>query len=304
MHTAFLLAAGFGTRLRPLTLARPKPLMPMCGVAMLDLALAHVRAHGHEEVLVNAHHLWEQVAAWAERNGGGLQVELPDILGTGGGLRAARERLAERFVVVNADVLSDVDLTALLGACDAASMALRPSPDAERIGPVLADEHGVVTRITTVVPGGGLAGTHFTGVHALSRDALDLVPLEGEQCIVRTAYKALVPERRVRAIRHEGAWVDVGTPQAYLKANLDALAGRLVLPVDPWSRGERGPGGSWLGEGARVDGEVERCVVGAHAHVPSGARLVDSVVWDGATAPDGEHERAVIYDGSRVLLVG
>ena len=62
MHTAFLLAAGFGTRLRPLTLARPKPLLPVCGVPMLDYALAHVRAHGHNDVLVNAHYLWEQCA--------------------------------------------------------------------------------------------------------------------------------------------------------------------------------------------------------------------------------------------------
>ena len=61
MHTAFLLAAGFGTRLRPLTLLRPKPLLPVCGIPMLDYALAHVRNHGHEKILVNAHYLWEQV---------------------------------------------------------------------------------------------------------------------------------------------------------------------------------------------------------------------------------------------------
>ena len=113
MHTAFLLAAGFGTRLRPLTLLRPKPLLPVCGIPMLDYALAHVRNHGHEKILVNAHYLWEQVAVWADRNGVTLQVELPIVLGTGGGLRAALDDLAESVVIVNADILSDVDLTAL-----------------------------------------------------------------------------------------------------------------------------------------------------------------------------------------------
>ena len=85
MHTAFLLAAGFGTRLRPLTLVRPKPLLPVCGIPMLDYALAHVRKHGHEHVIVNAHYLWQQVAAWADLNDVTLQVELPIVLGTGGG---------------------------------------------------------------------------------------------------------------------------------------------------------------------------------------------------------------------------
>ena len=109
MHTAFLLAAGFGTRLRPLTLVRPKPLLPVCGIPMLDYALAHVRKHGHDQVIVNAHYLWQQVAAWADRDGVTLQVELPIVLGTGGGLRAASETLAERVVIVNADILSDVN---------------------------------------------------------------------------------------------------------------------------------------------------------------------------------------------------
>ena len=116
MHTAFLLAAGFGTRLRPLTLARPKPLLPVCGIPMLDFALAHVRDHGHTKVMVNAHYLWEQVAVWAERHGVTLQVELPIVLGTGGGLRAALDQLGDSVVIVNADILSDVDLTALVAA--------------------------------------------------------------------------------------------------------------------------------------------------------------------------------------------
>jgi len=307
VHTAFLLAAGHGTRLRPLTLARPKPLLPVCGIPMLDYALAHVRAHGHTEVLVNAHHLWQQVAAWAERHGVGLQVELPDVLGTGGGLRAALDRLADSVVVVNADILSDVDLSALVAALptDGAAMALRAHPDAEQIGPVLADTSGTVVRITTVVPGtDGVPGTHFTGVHAMSRAAVGRVPPDGEQCVVRTAYKALVPAGGVGSVVHRGSWIDVGTPAAYLQANLDVLEGRVQAPIDPWTRGTTGPGGSWIGAGAVIDGSIERSVIGAGAVVPETARLVDCVVWDGVTVPQGRHVGAVVYDGSNVLDVG
>ena len=299
MNTAFLLAAGFGTRLKPLSLSRPKPLMPMCGIPMLDHALAHVQAHGHRKVLVNAHHLWQQVAVWAEKNGAELQVELPDILGTGGGLRAALDRMADRFVIVNADILSDVDLTALEQAVpdDGAAMALRPDPAWESIGPVLQDETGRVVRISTVVPSeSGQPGTHFTGVHAMTRASVMHVPDAGLQCVVRTAYKTLVPQGAVGSTVHAGAWVDVGTPEAYLQANLDVLQGHVTAPADPWVVGQRGPGGSWVGEGARVHGEISNCVIGAGATVPQGATLKDSVVWDGCTAPPRALSRAVVYD--------
>lgn len=299
MHTAFLLAAGFGTRLKPLSLSRPKPLMPMCGVPMLDHALAHVRAHGHRDVLVNAHHLWEQVAAWAEHNDAALQVELPEILGTGGGLRAALDRMADRFVIVNADILSDVDLSALMAALpdDGAAMALRPDPSWQEIGPVLRDEAGRVVRISTVVPSeAGTPGTHFTGVHAMSQASVALVPEDGLQCVVRTAYKELVPQGRVGSTVHTGAWIDVGTPEAYLQANLDVLCGQVKPPVDPWSVGTRGPSGSWVGRDAMVQGEIDRCIVGAGATVPAGAVLTECVIWDGCTAPVGRLGRAVVYD--------
>jgi len=306
MHTAFLLAAGFGTRLRPLTLARPKPLLPVCGIPMLDYALAHVRQHGHVNVMVNAHYLWEQVAVWADRNQVTLQVEMPAVLGTGGGLRAALERLGESVVIVNADILSDVDLTALVAASpDAgAAMALRPSPDAMSIGPVEADSLGRVVRITSVVPSDdGIPGTHFTGVHAMTRAAVAQIPPAGEQCVVRTVYKDLVPEGRVGHTIHTGAWVDVGKPDAYLEANLAVLDGVVLTPIDPWSRGSRGPGGSWVGSGATIEGSIERSVVGADATVGPDVHLKDCVVWDGVEVPPGRHQRAVIYDGAQVLQI-
>ena len=199
-----------------------------------------------------------------------------------------------------------MDLTALVEAMptDGASMALRPSPDAASIGPVEADPSGTVVRITSVVPSSeGVEGTHFTGVHAMSRAAVARIPADGEQCVVRTAYKAMVPERRVGHTRHAGAWVDVGKPGAYLEANLAVLDGVVVTPIDPWSRGERGRDGSWIGPDARVDGAVSHSVIGAAAVVPADADLTDCVVWDGVTVPSGSYRRAVIYDGGQVLQI-
>jgi NDP-sugar pyrophosphorylase family protein len=214
--TAFLLAAGLGTRLRPLTLTTPKPLLPVRGRPLLDHVLDRVRAAGHEEIVVNAHWLAEQIVVWAEGKPGVTVVTEPVILGTGGGLRNARHLLAERFVVVNGDILADVDLRALWDEPAPAVMALRRQDRPIHTGIRLED--GVVRGITGVVDEGDPA-LHFTGIHVLDRDVLELVP-PGEQCIIRTAYRTLVPEGKVRGRIHAGEWTDIGTIEEYRAVNL------------------------------------------------------------------------------------
>lgn len=318
--TAFVLAAGLGTRLRPLTEHRPKALVPVGGAPMLDWALAHLRRHGHDRVVVNAHHHAAALVAWGRDRGVEVSVER-EILGTGGGLRHARPHLAERFVVVNADVLSDVDLGALLARVPAggAAMALRAHGDAARsYGVVAADASGHVVRLVDVAraeaQGPIAADTHFTGLHALDRAALDLVP-DGFSCIVRTAYRALVPQRRVAALRHEGTWIDVGDPAAYLAANLAVLGTRVPLPRDPregaaWARTARGEvgvrpvgveveGAVWMGPDVRLGRNVHLrdVVLGEGARVAADARLARCVVWDGVAVPAGTWSDVVFHDG-------
>jgi len=297
-HTAFLLAAGLGTRLRPLTATRPKALLPVCGVPMLDYALALVRKHGHRDVIVNAHHHWQQIAAWASQNDVEIQVELPDVLGTGGGLRAALERLAEVVTIVNADILASHDLSALAAAVPTggAAMILREAPDAASIGPVERDAQGTVVRITGVVPSPrGIPGTHFTGIHAMHRDAVARIP-EGVQGVIETAYKELVPLGKVRAVLEPGAtWFDVGTPAAYLAANLAVLRGEIAVPLDPWTRGTRN-GTSWVGAGVVIRGEIESCAIGPGVTIHDGASLERCVVWEGATVLPGIYEDSILFE--------
>ncbi|MFK7929984.1 MAG: sugar phosphate nucleotidyltransferase [Myxococcota bacterium] len=319
MHDAFVLAAGFGTRLKPLTLVRPKPLVPVCGVPMLSYALALCATHGLERVMVNAHYLGDQLVPWAGRHEGirvTINQESPDILGTGGGLKAVEAQLAPKVVVVNADTLCDVDLTALRAAVPdgGGAMALRvdPADAAERYGVVAYDDEDRITdlkKLAVVDPVGRVhTDAHFTGIHALDRQMLNHVP-DGFSCIVRTAYIAEVPRRNVVAVRHGGTWLDVGDPQAYLQTNLAVLHGLVNLPLDPWDRAAGGVrvgeqstvdggvlhGPVWLGQGAKVHGSARRSIIGAGAHVPSGADLDECVVWEGVHVPAGVHRRQVFH---------
>jgi NDP-sugar pyrophosphorylase family protein len=294
---------------------------------MLDYALALARLHGAEEVVVNAHYLPEQIQDWAKEQHQPVHVnvESPDILGTGGGLKAVQSLLDERFVVVNGDILCDVDLSALMADLDDAdaSMALRTLAEGEGYGSVATDPDAVVVDLVglaTAEPTGDVdTSRHFTGVHGLSRQALDRVP-DGFACIIRTAYCELVPERRVRGIAHDGTWFDVGTPQAYLQANLMAVRGELPLPLDPHTRaylwlgagstmerhGATLIGPLWLGqdvtlgEGAVLGPDV---VLGDGAVIGAGVTLTQSVVWDGAELAAGASlKHAIVYDGGTLEL--
>lgn len=321
---AFVLAAGLGTRLRPLTEHRPKPLVPVCGVPMLSYALALCARHGKRRVVVNAHHLAEQLVAWRGRHEGcdvEVVVEAPDALGTGGGLKAVASKLSNPVVVVNGDTLTDLDLGALAAAVPAggAALALRPDPEgARRHGVVAADAEGVVVRLSSVARADGVGevdeGTFFTGLHALDPAVLARVP-DGPACIVRSAYKELLPLRRLRGLRHDGLWLDVGDPVAYLAANLAVLTTMVPVPLDPWSRAAwaRGPRGDvgrvptgvvvsgsvWVGAGARISAGVvlSDSVVGARARVPEGVSLTRCVVWDGVEVPPGVWRDSVFHDG-------
>jgi len=329
---AFLLAAGFGTRLRPLTEQRPKPLVPLCGQPLANYALALLERHGIRKAVVNAHYLPEKIEEWAETQSLELDVfiENPNILGTGGGLKNAVQALDKQFVVVNGDILSNVDLTRLLAGLKnfpdgpAAMMALRKQQAGESYGIVASDAGGCVVDLV------GLAqcqatgfvdrSTHFTGIHALNQDALQLVP-DGEACIVRTAYTQMTQKRQIGAISHQGLWVDIGTPERYLAANMGVLSGQLKTAIDPletagWALSGQREGGwasqiqlhpsarlsapFWIGEGAEIGANVELgpgCIVGQGARIGAGAKVRNSVVWEHCVVEnDACLEGAIVHD--------
>ncbi len=315
--SVFLLAAGFGTRLRPLTNHRPKPLLPLLGRPMMDYAIAHLYNHGHDHYVVNAHHLWEKVQEWAHTPPLpvtiDVQIELPDILGTGGGLKAAEDDLAETFLIWNGDIFSDIDPQKLLDGCNGmdAAMVLNHADELGKTTRLMFNDAQQVTRIGTLTQTDDAEdlpstehGWHFSGIHAIQRVKLADVP-EGFQCIVRSGYVKWVPQHTVTAVMHDGFWVDTGTPIEYWRANMAVLRGEYTLPFDGWEGTQEHckTTGSWVHESAQIGGELNDSIVGANATVPSGSSLSECIVWDGVSVPVGKFERCIFHDGG-VLELG
>lgn len=237
---AMILAAGFGTRLRPLTETLPKPLLPIAGKPLIVWNLFLLRQCGVREVIINLHHLGHLIE---KELGDGSQFGMrltysrePVILGTGGGIKQAEPFFAgEPFLVLNGDTLIDLDLGAVSdfhqrqGAL--ATMVLRDDPDVDRWGVVEVDARHRILRIS----GRGradLAPTFmrmFAGVHVMDRRLLQRLSPGRESTIIDAYVDALQREALIVGYGMTGYWSDVGTPERYAQAQQDVGAGLLNL---------------------------------------------------------------------------
>ena len=188
------------------------------------------------------------------------------------------------------------------------SQTLRKTKKLGKVTRVTPNRNGVVERIGTITQMTNAApipdhpsGHHFTGIHTISRKAIEWVAENsGLSCIVRTAYCELIPQGKVGAHIHNGQWVDAGTPDDYLTANLLALNGKISLSIDQWAHANRQYEGCWVSTEAQVKGKVVNTIVGDGAFVPRTASLRDCVVWDGVNVPDGEHVQCIFFgDGQK-----
>jgi len=341
---AMVLCAGLGTRLRPLTEWLPKPAVPVCGLPLVQYALAVLGGAGVRRAVVNTHHLAEAMERSARAAAAEVGLPLavsrePVIAGTAGALREARRHLAGAGLLVlwNGDILFDLDLRAAVATHRASSalatMVLAPMPPGARYAPVEVDAGGAVRRIAGAFgPGGpGLVPLHFTGVHLLSPEILDAVPAEPfASDINRHLYPPLLAGGRVRGHLAGGYWNDLGTPERYLAANLDLLRGAMprtgLRGADPFAGMEPfGEPGLWLGPGAHVEpgAALEAPVVlgrgtrveagaavgpgviaGAGCRIGPGAVVREAVLWEGTEIRPGETVAGAVAAGPARVAAG
>jgi mannose-1-phosphate guanylyltransferase len=283
MLPAMVLAAGLGTRLRPLTERRAKPLVPVGDRPALAHILERLRSAGVPRAVVNAHHHADQVAAFVRAQPWDVAVsEETELLGTAGGLARPRGLLGEGDVIVwNGDILAEVDLRALVEAHRAsATLVVQPLPPGK--GSVGVDAAGRVVRLRSERFGPEATGGEFLGIYVLGADLRERLPDVGGM-IEDVMVPGLARGAELRAMSFEAPWHDIGTVASYRAANVAWLEAR---GLDSWTGREARVGTSVTlrhtvaGEGASIEGTgiVGASVVwpGAHATAPLDAAVVTS----------------------------
>ncbi|OQW32244.1 MAG: hypothetical protein A4E19_19610 [Nitrospira sp. SG-bin1] len=235
-----ILAAGLGTRLRPLTNTIPKPLLPVGGTPLIVWNLLLLKRHGFHHVIINLHHLGPMIEQ-ALGNGSkfGLRIiysHEPVILGTGGGIKQAEPHFSgEPVLILNGDTLVELDLEALRDfhrtRNAAATLVLREDPDAARWGLVEVGDGGQILRIN----GKGLVESvpttprMFAGIHILHPRLLRQVPKGVASSIIEPYVNAIERGEPVLGYDVRGYWSDIGTAERYAETERDVRAGLIRL---------------------------------------------------------------------------
>lgn len=297
-----ILAAGFGTRLRPVTYTLPKPMVPLVNLPLVAWAVESYLRAGVADLVVNLHHLPEPIERYLrDRYAGRAQFHFSheeEILGTGGGIRRVRPQLSTEsgFFLVNGDTVQFPRYGALRDAREqldaVAALTLRHPPEGDRFTAVYLDGQ----RVTGFGKGSGEA-LMFAGSHCISSRVFDYLPDQEFSGIVDGTYQPLLDTRRepLAGIVDDGLWFDIGTPQRYLSASRALIAATVSQEV-PLARGSRVRGDSVVDESAQVAATATRSSIGARSIVQG--TLVDSSVWDGCIIGAGvKLERCIVAHG-------
>ncbi len=283
---AAVLAAGLGTRLRPLTELVPKVLLPILNRPLLGLILEQVEEAGFHQVAVNTHHLGEQVQRFLASRPWSFNLSLspePELLGTGGGLRQLGEILGqEPFLAVNGDILTDLDLVAISRGHRPEAVTTLVLHDFPRFNNVWIDAQGKLAGIGAPPPAAAGPPLAYTGVQVVGPGLLSYLPAQGYYDLVAAWRQALAAGERIDTLVVSGHfWQELGSLEGYLQAHCRLLQGgspglARFLPrlTDPL-----------LGPGVILEQEVqcEGCVcLGGGVQVGRGASLRNTVAGEGA----------------------
>jgi mannose-1-phosphate guanylyltransferase len=304
---ALILAGGEGTRLRPLTSTVPKPVVPLVDRPFIAYMLDWLHGHGIDDVVMSCGFLAAGVRnVLGDGSAYGIRlryVEEPQPLGTGGAVKFAESLLDERFLMLNGDVLTDLDVAAQLALHDMrgaqATLALTPVEDPSAYGLVRTLDDGEVTGFVEKPSPNQIDTNNISaGIYVLERSVLDMLEPEKPASIERDVFPRLVGAG-LYAYVGDGYWLDIGTPERYLEGTFDILEGTVRTGV-----AERmGDTYVCIEDGTQNDGRVipsalvERdCIIAAGARI-GGRAVLETGVSIGA---DTTIERSVVLRGSRI----
>lgn len=304
---AVILVGGEGTRLRPLTSTVPKPVVPLVDRPFISFMLEWLRRHGIDDVIMSCGFLATSVRnVLGDGSGLGIRlrfVEEPDPRGTAGALKFAEPMLDERFLMLNGDVLTDLDLTSQIAQHDRsgakATLALVPVADPSAYGLVhLHEDRSVRDFVEKPSPDAIDTNLISAGAYVLQREILELVPPDRNVSIEREVWPLLIG-KGLFGFPAESYWLDIGTPERYLQGTFDIIEGNVNTAV-----GERlEDGWATIGSGAELEGRViPPAVLGRDVRVAAGAHVGSlAVLGDGVSIGAGSTvERAVVLNGAEI----
>jgi NDP-sugar pyrophosphorylase family protein len=300
-----ILAGGKGTRLRPLTLNTPKPIVPILTRPFLALQIELLKKTGIDQIVLSLSYQPRRIEEiFGDGSDLGVHIHYtmePEPLGTAGAVKNAEALLSSRIVVFNGDVLSDLDLTSVLAFHEdvgaKATIVLTPVANPSAYGLVETEEDGRVRRFLEKPSYDEITcDTINAGVYVLEPELLEYIPKNANYSFERGFFPHLLREAvPFFAYVHRGYWIDIGTPEKYLKVHRDILSG--VLPfqgfhpnaggtyVDPGATVEPGArltGPAYLGSRSVVKARAvvePYAVVGPNCRIEEGASVGDSVLW-------------------------
>ncbi|MDT9684786.1 NDP-sugar synthase [Streptomyces sp. TRM76323] len=343
MTEAILLVGGKGTRLRPVTVNTPKPMVPAAGVPFLTHQLARARAAGVEHIVLATSYLAEVFEPYfGDGSSLGLHLEYVtevEPLGTGGAIRNVAPRLTsgpdEPVLIFNGDILTGLDIRALVDTHETSgadvSLHLTRVEDPRAFGLVPTDPTGRVTAFLEKpqTPEEIVTDQINAGAYVFRRSVIDTIPADRPVSVERETFPGLLADgAHLQGMVDSTYWLDLGTPQAFVRGSADLVLGRAPSPAVPGRCGDRlvvagatvAPDakltggtvigeGATVGEGARIDGSavmagavVEPGAVVTDSLVGEGARIGARTVLHGAVIGDGAHVGAdnELRDGVRV----
>ena len=318
---AIVLVGGEGTRLRPLTYGTPKPMVPIMNVPFLARTLERLYAAGIKDVILPAGYMPQAITEYFG-DGSRLDMKITYVieevpLGTAGAIKNVEEHIRGPFFMLNGDVLTSLDLTAMMdfhrqkGGLGALHLIKVEDPSA--FGCVVHDANGRVSAFIEKPPREEAPTDEINaGTYLLEREVLDLIPAGRPVSIERETFPRILAEgNALYAFTTKDYWMDVGRPEHYLDAHRDILLGRMPLQLEPGISGQ--DGGKARGTivpPVHFDGDVEieegafvgpNVVLGKGCRIATGVKLRNSVLWDNVTVgADALIEDTIIASRARI----
>ncbi|MGE5480970.1 MAG: sugar phosphate nucleotidyltransferase [Chloroflexota bacterium] len=311
MNKAVIMAGGFGTRLRPLTMTIPKPMVPVVNIPMMEHIVNLLKRYGITDIISVLYFQPERITSYFE-NGSKFGVEMNYVqaqadYGTAGAVKNAHDLIKDRFIIISGDVLTDFDLARALEFHEQkksmATILLTRVATPLQYGIVMTDDESRITRFLEKPSWGQVfSDTINTGVYILEREALDLIPFQEEFDFSKDLFPLMLKrELPLYGFISDGYWRDIGNLNEYQLGQTDALTGKVKVEFRGVKSGDKYVGASSviaptarlggfnvIGDNVKVGdhADLRNCVIGNNVTVGMGARLSGVTLWDNVKVGD------------------